>query len=400
MPSLAPHIPGVPGSGIRRITHLAAQLEEVRMLAIGEPDVPVAPHISAAAKAAWDRDDTDYGPNGGIPELRAAIVEKLARDNGLTVDLEQVWVTVGATQALHQAMTLLLGPGDEILIPDPGYTTFAMTPSMLGARPVPYSLSPEHGFVPDIEELDRLVTDRTRVLLLNSPSNPLGAVFGEEVLRELLAFARRHDLWVLSDEVYEYFIYGGRHVSPASLDADDRVFSVFSLSKTYAMTGIRTGYLVTPPGFADILRTVQEASISCANMPAQHAAIAAITGDQAPVAEAREHYRANLAAATAMLDERGIRYLTPAGAFYLWIDVGYASGGDVDAWAERFLLTEGVAIAPGSAFGRGGEGWIRVSAASAKRDLLAGLAALPDPPALPGAQPRSDSPTEHAKVAS
>ncbi|MFC0682199.1 pyridoxal phosphate-dependent aminotransferase [Lysobacter korlensis] len=394
MPSLAPHIPGVPGSGIRRITHLAAQLDGVRMLAIGEPDVPVAAHIAAAAKAAWDRDDTDYGPNGGIPELRAAIAEKLARDNRLTVDLEQIWVTIGATQALHQAMTLLLGPGDEILIPDPGYTTFTMTPSMLGARPVPYSLSPDRRFVPDIDELDRLVSAHTRVLLLNSPSNPLGAVFGEDVLRELLAFARRHDLWVISDEVYEYFTYGERHVSPAALDVDDRVFSVFSLSKTYAMTGIRTGYLVTPPGFAEILRTVQEGSISCASTPAQHAAIAAITGDQSPVAEARDHYRANLDAATALLDSRGIRYLTPAGAFYLWIDMSFASGGDVDAWAERFLLKERVAIAPGSAFGRGGEGWIRVCAASAKRDLLAGLAALPVP------DERSDSATEHDKVAS
>ena len=394
MPSLAPHIPGVPGSGIRRITHLAGQLDGVRMLAIGEPDMPVAPHIAAAAKAAWDRDDTDYGPNGGIPELREAILHKLARDNGLTVDVEQIWVTVGATQALHQAMTLLLAPGDEILIPDPGYTTFTMTPSMLGARPVPYSLSPARGFVPDIDELDRLVTANTRVLLLNSPSNPLGAVFGEDVLRELLAFARRHDLWVVSDEVYEYFTYGERHVSPAALDTDDRVFSVFSLSKSYAMTGIRTGYLVTPPGFAETLRTVQEASISCANMPAQHAAIAAITGDQTPVAEAREHYRANLAAATALLDSRGIRYLRPSGAFYLWIDVSFVSGGDVDAWAERFLLTERVAIAPGSAFGRGGEGWIRVSAASAKRDLLAGLAALPAP------GDRSEPAAEHEKVAS
>jgi len=364
------------------------------MLAIGEPDVPVAPHIAAAAKAAWDRDDTDYGPNGGIPELRAAIVDKLARDNGISVDLEQVWVTVGATQALHQAMTLLLGPGDEILIPDPGYTTFTMTPSMLGARPVPYSLSPERGFVPDVDELDRLVTANTRVLLVNSPSNPLGAVFGEEVLRELLAFARRHDLWVLSDEVYEYFTYGERHVSPAALDTDDRVFSVFSLSKSYAMTGIRTGYLVTPPGFAEILRTVQEGSISCANMPAQHAAIAAITGDQSPVAEARAHYRANLSAATALLDSRGIRYLEPAGAFYLWIDVSHASDGDVDAWAERFLLAERVAIAPGSAFGRGGEGWIRVCAASAKRDLLAGLAALPTPGNL------GESATAQERVAS
>lgn len=379
MPSLASHIAAVPGSGIRRIYEIALRLDGVISLAVGEPDVAVAPHIAAAAKAAWDADLTNYTANGGIPALRAAIVDKLARDNGVTVDTEQVWVTVGATQGLHQAMALTLDSGDEVLVPDPGYTTFTMNARMLEAVPVPYPMRAESGFMPDVAELEALVTDRTRVLILNSPSNPLGTIFPEALLRELLAFARRHDLWVISDEVYEAFTWGEPHVSVASLDEDDRVFSVFSLSKTYAMTGVRIGYLVTPPGMADTMRTVQEASISCASEPGQYAALAAITGPQDHVVEAREHYRRNLATATALLDSRGIRYLVPGGTFYLWIDVSHASGGDVAGWAEAFLRQERVSVAPGSAFGRSGEGWIRVSLASAEAELLEGLGRLPRP---------------------
>jgi len=383
MPQLAPHIPSVPVSGIRRVFEIAAKLDDVTMLAIGEPDVPVARHIGDAARRAWSEDRTGYAPNGGIAPLREALVAKLARENDLHVDVEQVWVTVGATQALHQAMTLLLGTGDEVLVPDPGYTTFTMSARMLDAQPVPYSLTPERGFLPDDDELERLVTPRTRAMVVNSPSNPLGVVWPEEVLRRVLAFARRRDLWVISDEVYEYFTYGQPHVSLASLDEDDRVFSAFSLSKTYAMTGVRVGYLVTPRGMAETMRTVQEAMISCVAEPDQHAALAAVTGDHQSVADARDHYRTNLELCRGLLDAKGLRYLDPAGAFYLWIDVEHVTGGDVADWAERLLLEQRVAVAPGSAFGRSGEGWIRVSLASSQEALRRGLAALPDGPRPP-----------------
>jgi aspartate/methionine/tyrosine aminotransferase len=379
MPSLASQVASVPPSGIRRIHEIAVQLDDVLGLAIGEPDVAVAPHVLAAGSAAWLADDTNYTGNGGLPEFRQAVREKLRERNGIDVDLERIWATTGATQALHLAMSLTLAPGDEILLPDPGYTTFPMNARMLHAEPVPYVLAAERGFLPDVDELERLVTDRTRVLMINSPSNPLGAVFPREVLATLLDFATRHDLWVISDEVYESFTYGRTHTSVAALDRHDRVFSVFSVSKTYALTGARVGYLVTPPAFAAVLRTYQEAIVSCVNTPAQRAAIAAIQGDQSHVEVAAEHYRGNLDAATALLDERGIRYLPPTGAFYLWIDVSHASDGDVAAWAESFLLTQRVSVAPGSAFGRSGEGWIRICAAASREVLLEGLRRLPAP---------------------
>ncbi|GAA4666739.1 pyridoxal phosphate-dependent aminotransferase [Frondihabitans cladoniiphilus] len=379
MPSLAPHIASVPGSGIRRVFELALGLDDVTMLVVGEPDVPVAHHIIDAARRAWADDRTNYTPNGGIAPLREALVAKLARENDVHVDVEQVWVTIGATQALHQAMGLLLGAGDEILVPDPGYTTFSMNARMLDAQPVPYTLTPAHDFLPDFDELATLVTDRTRAIIVNSPSNPLGRVFGEEALRSLLAFAKQHDLWVLSDEVYEYFTYGQKHVSLAALDDDDRVWSVFSLSKTYAMTGVRVGYLVTPQGMAETMRRVQEAQISCVAEPDQYAALAAVVGDNQPVQDARLHYQENLRLAKSLLDAHGFHYLDPEGSFYLWIDVSHASRGDVAQWAEDFLLRERVAVAPGSAFGRTGEGWIRVSLASPAEAIERGLGALPRP---------------------
>ncbi|TPW70214.1 pyridoxal phosphate-dependent aminotransferase [Schumannella sp. 10F1B-5-1] len=397
MPSLAPHIPAVPGSGIRRIYEIAAELDDVVSLGVGEPDVPIAPHIRDAAIAAWQRDETDYNPNGGLLDLRRAIVGKLAERNGMHVDTEQVWVTIGATQALYLAMQLTLAPGDEVLVPDPGYTTFTMGACMLGAVPVPYALTPEREFLPSIDELEAQITDRTRVLIVNSPSNPLGRVFPESTLRELLDLARRHDLWILSDEVYEAFTWTGPHISIAALAAeqgDDRVLSAFSFSKTYAMTGIRVGYLVTPPGLSATLRTLQEATISCVAPPAQRAAIAALTGDQQHVADAAAHYRQNLEVVTSALDARGIRYLAPGGAFYLWVDVSYASDGDVAGWAERLLLHHRVAVAPGSAFGRSGEGWIRLCLAATEADLLTGIGRLPDPASDLAAAPAAESTPE------
>lgn len=378
VPSYTPNALAVPESGIRRIHEVALTLEDVISLAVGEPDLPVAPHVLRAASEAWLEDDTRYTANGGIPPLRAAVAAKLRRDNAMDVGADQVWITPGATEALYLALGLVLAPGDEVLIPDPGYTTFTMAPRMQFAAPVPYRLAAERDFLPSIGELDALVTPRTRAIILNSPSNPLGVVFPEDVIHDLVAFAQRHDLWIISDEVYEAFTYGRPHVSPASIDPT-RVLTVQSFSKTYALTGGRVGYLVTPPGPGGMLRNFQEALISCVNTPAQRAALAALEGPQEAVAAASVHYRGNLLAATALLDERGIGYREPDGAFYLWVDVSSASRGDVTAWAEELLRERRVAVAPGSAFGREGEGWIRVCAAATREDLLEGLRRLPAP---------------------
>ncbi|QKJ19388.1 pyridoxal phosphate-dependent aminotransferase [Microbacterium hominis] len=379
MPALAPHVARMPGSGVRRILELALQRPGTIILAVGEPGEIAEPAVRGAAAAAWRAGEVRYTPNGGIRPLREAIVAKLAAENALHVDLEQVWVTVGATQALHMAMALTLARGDEVLVPDPGYTTFTMNAHLLQAVPVPYALHAEHGFRPDIAELDGLVTERTRALIVNSPSNPLGATFDAATMRALLELCARHDLWLISDEVYERFAYGTPHVSPAALDGDGRVLSVFSLSKSHGLTGARVGWLVTPPGWRPTMLRVQESLVSCVDAPAQRAAVAALTEGQSAVERAAEHYRRNLEAASAALTARGLRHHVPSGAFYLWIDVSHVSGDDVAAWCERFLDESGVAVAPGSAFGASGEGWIRVCAASDRADLLEGIGRLPAP---------------------
>ena len=379
MPEIAPHVTRMPGSGVRHILERALRRPGTIILAVGEPGEAAGETVREAAALSWRAGDIRYTPNGGIRELRDAIRAKLARENDLDVDPEQVWVTVGATQALHLAMALTLSRGDEVLVPDPGYTTFTMNAHLLQAVPVPYPLRPERGFQPDLDELEALVTPRTRALIVNTPSNPLGSTFDRATLQALLALARRHDLWVVSDEVYERFTWGHPHVSPATLDPDGRVLSVFSMSKTYAMTGARVGWLVTPPGWRQTMLKVQESVVSCVDEPSQRAAVEALTGDQIAVARSAAHYRGNLAAATALLDERGLRYLAPTGAFYLWIDVSHLSGGDVVAWCEQFLDGQGVAVAPGSAFGASGEGWIRVCVASDRSELLEGLRRIPAP---------------------
>ncbi|MFB7885263.1 pyridoxal phosphate-dependent aminotransferase [Microbacterium sp. NPDC056057] len=379
MPEIAPHIARMPGSGVRHILERALRRPGTIILAVGEPGEVAGEGIRDAASQAWREGAIRYTPNGGIPALREAIRDKLARENALDVDLEQIWVTVGATQALHLAMALTLSQGDEVLVPDPGYTTFTMNAHLLQATPVPYPLRPERAFQPDLAELESLVTPRTRAIIVNTPSNPLGSTFDRPTLEALIGLARRHDLWLISDEVYERFTWGEPHVSPATLDDDGRVLSVFSMSKTYAMTGARVGWLVTPPGWRQTMLRVQESVVSCVDEPSQRAAAEALIGDQAAVGHSAAHYRDNLAAATALLDARGLRYLDPTGAFYLWIDVAHVSGGDVVAWCERFLDEQGVAVAPGSAFGASGEGWIRVCVASDRDELLDGLSRIPSP---------------------
>lgn len=378
MPKIAPRTADVPGSGIRAVADAAWALGgEINWLVAGEPVGPIAPHIGAAANAAWLAGETRYTQNAGIPEFRSAVADWLRDGVGADVDPERIWGTIGGTQALYQALGLVLDPGDEVLIPDPGYTTFTMATRYHSAVPVPYPLRVDAGFQPELEVLESLVTPRTRAILVNSPSNPLGTVIDEPLARAILDFARRHDLWVISDEVYERLTWERPHVSLTALDDEERVLGIFSFSKTYAMTGIRVGVLVAPRSFDASLRAIQEAVISCVNEPAQYAAIAALEGPQDHVEAAREHYLENYRVGVEVLDEKGLRHVHPGGAFYFWIDVSHVSGGDVAAWCIEFLESERVAVAPGSAFGAEGEGWIRVCYAGERDALLAGLAALP-----------------------
>ncbi len=377
MPELAAHVRSLPASGIRRITELAWAQPDALILSVGEPDLPTPPHILRAAQDALARDDTRYTPNGGIAPLRTAIADHLDPAHPAAGDPARVWVTAGGAQALHLALSLTVGAGDEVLVPDPGYPPFVMATHLVQATAVPYALRAEDGFLPDPAVIEAAITPRTRVLLVNSPSNPLGTALPAALLAELMDVARRHDLWVLSDECYEAFTYDVPHVPAGRFDTDDRVLTLVTFSKTYAMTGLRVGALVVPASFLPVMASAQESIVSCVNTPAQYAALAALTGPQDAVADAARTYRAHRDLATAILDRKGIVTLPAAGGIYLWADVSHVSGGDVAAWTEEFLRTRGVALAPGSAFGAAGEGWVRISLTASSADLAAALERVP-----------------------
>jgi len=373
----APNAEAMPRSGIREVMDLAWSLPgPIIGLHVGEPSFSTPAHVLAGAQAALDRHDTRYAPNPGVPALRTALTEKLAARNGVHAASEQVIVTAGGMQALFLAMIATLTAGDEVLIPDPGWPNFAMAVALLQARPVRYPLHPERGFLPDPDELDGLVGPRTRAIIVNSPSNPLGAVVEAGLAERLCRFADAHDLWLISDECYDEIAFDAAPASPAAWDREGRVLSCFSFSKTYAMTGMRVGYLVAPPRVAATAAKLQEPLIASVNTPAQYGALAALEGPQDVVAEMRLAYRERRDLAARALDERGVGYLMPQGAFYLWIDVRDRCGGDVRSWALELLRERQVAVAPGVTFGPAGEGWLRASLATGTEELLEGLARL------------------------
>lgn len=367
----------MPRSGIREIMDAAWKVQgPVIGLHVGEPSFSPPQHVLDAAIRAYSHGDTHYVPNAGIGDLREALAEKIVSHNRFDVNAQQVVVTSGGVQALHVAMSVTIAAGDEVLIPDPGWPNFAMTVGLLQATPVRYSLRAENGFMPDLAELESLVTDRTRMILVNTPSNPLGTVMSAEVVESLVRFADRHDIWLLSDECYDAITFNAEHISPARFDEQERVLSAFSFSKTYAMTGLRVGYLAAAPAVAVVAAKVQEPLISCVNAPAQAAALAALRGPQDQVAAMRNEYHARRDAAIAALDTLGIPYLTPEGAFYLWIDLRQLAAGSIANWSLTLLEEQHVAIAPGTAFGAGGEGWARLSLATDKDELLEGISRI------------------------
>lgn len=371
---LAENAADMPRSGIRVVMDLAWRTgSDVIGLHVGEPSFSTPAHIIEAAERAMEQGHTRYVPNAGITPLREALAEKVRSRNNLGgITTDDIVVTAGGMQGIWLALASVVRAGDEVLVPDPGWPNFRMAVQLLQARSVGYELSPDTGFVPDIEQLESAVTPRTRAIVINTPSNPLGAVLEAGTIEVLLEFAARHGLWVLSDECYDALTFDRPHVSPASLDPDGRVLSCFSFSKTYAMTGMRVGYVAVPGGHGAVLAKMQEALLACVNAPAQYAALAAVSGPDDQVEQMRATYRRRRDAACEMLDRRGVGHLRPEGAFYLWVDVRDKTN-DVASWAQSAVTERRVAVAPGTAFGAGGEGFVRCSLATATDQLLIGL---------------------------
>lgn len=375
----AEHIRRMRRSGIREIMDRAAGRDDVLHLEVGQPDFPTPAHIVEAGCAAARAGYTRYTANKGLAEVRESIVAKLKRDNDIHTRAEDVVITAGAVNALMESLTTLVAPGDAVLIPDPGWPNYQMMADILSARTVHYPLLPGDGFLPDLDRLEHLAarTERAKVLLVNSPANPTGAVFPRWVVQRLVDIAARHRLHLVSDECYEQVVFEGEHVSPGSLDPDGRVLSVFSMSKSYAMTGWRMGYVTGSSELMDLVAKVQEPMISCATAIAQKAGQVALESDQSCVREMTDTYRRRRDVAVDILRDGGLLVTVPRGAFYIMADVS-AVGPDSYAFAHRLLAEAGVAVAPGETFGPSGAGMVRLSLATAGEDLREGAGRLVD----------------------
>jgi aspartate/methionine/tyrosine aminotransferase len=355
---------------------LAQDVPGAISLAVGEPDFPTPAHIVEAGQRALDEGWTRYSPNAGYRELRQAIAHKLRAVNGLDVDPEtQVFVTVGAMEALMLTFLVALDPGDEVLVTDPCYTNYVSQIALAGAVPVFVPTDPAHGYLPAAEAVEAAVTPRTRAILVNSPANPTGAVYPRDLLHAVAEIAVRRDLLLVSDEAYEALVYGDiRHVSPGAFPGlADRTVSIYSFSKEYAMTGWRVGYLTGPAPMLKVMATVQEQVASCVNAATQRAALAALAGPPGCVEAMRRAYERRRDLVVARLNQMpGVVCPRPDGAFYVFPDVR-AITTDTLALAERLLFEHKVVVSPGEAFGPRSAGFLRISYASSEADLSAGL---------------------------
>jgi len=357
MPEASKRSKLVPFSPIRVMFRLADELERggggpVIRLHVGDPDFGPPEAVIEATSRAMREGKTHYPPSVGIHELRVALTQKVIRKNGIAAVTEQIVVTPGSTEALLAAMEISLDPGDEILLPEIYWPNYVQQALIVSATPVFYPLGA--GYQPDVEGVRRAITPRTRAILINSPSNPTGAVIPEATLRALYAVAREHDLWIVSDEAYEDIVFDAPHVSLGSFERDlpeptRRVFSLFTFSKSYAMTGFRLGYMAAPTLMvATLLRKIQEPLVASTATPIQWGGLAALP-DEATIATMRDAYRRRRDLALSILRPAGLVDYTPEGAFYVLADIA-STGMSAEEFALKLLREKRVAVAPASGF--------------------------------------------------
>ncbi len=359
---------------LRRAQELEAAGREVVHLEIGQPDFPTPAHIRAAAARALDEGHTGYGPSQGLPELRDAIAEKAGELRGLSFSPEEVVVAPGAKALLFYAINALAGPGDEVIYPDPGFPAYQSVIAHSGATPVPLPLREETGFRFDADEFRGLVSDRTRLVILNSPQNPTGGVLEREDLRAVAAAAVENDFRILSDEIYLHFCYDSPFETIASVEeAGERVIIIDGFSKTYSMTGWRLGYALLPPSLVKTFDLYNVNIASCACTFSQHAAVEALRGPQDSVTSMVAEFRERRDYLVEGLNSiRGISCDTPGGAFYAFANITKTGSSSAEL-ASRLLAEAGVAVLSGASFGPCGEGYIRLSYATSMEKLRSGI---------------------------
>jgi aminotransferase len=357
---LSRSVQAIPPSGIRRFFDLLASLDDVISLGVGEPDFTTPWHIREAAIHSLERGYTMYTSNYGLPELRRAIADHLISHYGVEYDpTTEIVVTVGVSEGLDLALRAILDPGDEVIIPDPGYVSYGPCTTLAGGEVVSVPTTMATEFAVEVDAIAERITPRTKAILIGFPNNPTGAVMAKEDLQRLADLARRHDLLVLSDEIYDRLVYGVEHTCFASLPgARDRTVLLGGFSKSYAMTGWRVGYVAAPRDLMAGIIKIHQYTTLCAPIMSQKAAIEALRHGESDVREMVDEYDRRRRLIVTGLREIGLECVEPRGAFYAFPSIR-STGLSSEEFAERLLKEERVAVVPGTAFGSCGADHIR-----------------------------------------
>jgi aminotransferase len=362
-------------SGIRVMFALADEIPGVINLGIGQPDFDTPEFIREAAKKALDEGYTRYPPAKGFVDLREAIAAKLCRENRINADPAcEIFISVGAMHIIFNTLLHLVEPGDEVIVMDPGYDYYSQI-GLFGGVPVRVPVREANLFKVDPADVKAAISPKTKLIILNSPSNPTGAVLDESQLREIASLAQKHHIFVLSDEPYEHILFDGRqHVSIASFEGmQDLTISAFTLSKSYAMTGWRVGYVAAPRFIIDEMEKLMEHQVSGVTAVAQRAALAALTGNQDCIKEMLGEYEKRRVLVHKSLNEiDGVSCILPEATFYAFPNVSKLG---LSSWdIAKYLVREHrMALIPGSIFGRNGESYLRLSFAASEAELREGL---------------------------
>ena len=374
---LCRRIQEVKPSGIRRFFDILEEMKDAISLGVGEPDFVTPWHIRDAGIYSLEKGFTKYTSNAGMAELRREIAAYLNRRFGLQYDFaHQIVVTVGGSEAIDLALRCILNPGDEVIIPVPSFVCYGPLTSMAGGTPVYVELKAENEFRLTAAQLRAALTPRTKAVVLPFPSNPTGGILERADLEELAGVLKDTNAMVLSDEIYAELTYGQRHVSPANLtQLYDRTVVVNGFSKSYAMTGWRMGYVCAPQPVVAAMTKLHQFGIMSAPTTSQYAAIEAMRSGDEDIAHMREEYDSRRRYLVENLNRIGLDCFEPKGAFYVFPCIR-SSGLSSEEFCERFLREEKVAVIPGTAFGPGGEGYVRACYASSMRDLTESISRL------------------------
>jgi aminotransferase len=366
----------VTGSPIRKMFNIAGRMKDVISFTVGEPDFVTPRNIMDAAVRSLERGETHYTPNAGLLLVREAIATRMNEELSVSPDPEtEIIVTAGGMEALMLGMMVLIDPGDEVIISDPHWSNYPRQVQMCGGIPRFVPVREEEGFVLDPEEVRKAITGKTKMIVLNSPSNPTGAVMDRERTRKIARLAVQHDLFVISDEVYHHFLYDGAvFTSISTLEGmRERTLMVDSLSKTYAMTGWRVGYAVGPEMIVKNMVKFQENFIGCVNSQAQYAAIEALEGPQDELHRMIRTYTDRRKAIVEGINRiANLSCVPPKGAFYCFVNIR-KSRMSSEEFAMELLKETGVVTVPGSGFGCAGEGYMRLSYATSEENIARGL---------------------------